>query len=61
MEFATIRITDPIAWWQRIKWIQLNCSEYQDQTNWAAWQIGLEDIVILVPKRDAVEYYLRWT
>lgn len=61
MELTAVRITDPINWFDRCTWLHANCSECHDRTNWAAWQIGLDDIIFLVPVRDAVEYYLRWT
>lgn len=60
VEWTLVRITDPIKWWERCKWIEQNCSVYQDHTNWAGWQIGFCDIEFYVPERDAVRYYLTW-
>jgi hypothetical protein len=55
-----VRINDPILWWERCQWIMENCQEWHDRTQWAAFQIGLEDILIEVSEQDAVLYYLTW-
>lgn len=60
VEWALVRITDRITWWERCDWIQKNCSVWQDHTDWPMWQIGLSDIEFYVPERDAVIYYLKW-
>lgn len=60
MEWIRILITDPIRWWERCKWIETNCSAWQDHTCWAAWQIGQGDIEFYVPEKDAIMYYLYW-
>ncbi len=60
VEWALVRITDRITWWERCDWIQKNCSVWQDHTDWPLWQIGLSDIEFYVPERDAVIYYLKW-
>lgn len=61
MEWTRIVITDPITWWERCKWIESHCSQWQDHTEWAAWQIGIADIVYSVPEKEALWYYLSWT
>ena len=61
MEWERILITDPIQWWERCKWIETHCSQWQDHTNWAAWQIGQDDILFYVPEKDAVLYHLHWS
>lgn len=55
-----ITINCPITWWERCKWIEENCSEWQDHTCWAGWQIGYNDIVFYVPEKTATIYYLTW-
>lgn len=60
VEWSLIRITDPIKWYERCQWIYENCSQWQDHTEWAGWQIGICDIEFYVPERDAVMYYLKW-
>lgn len=60
VEWTLVRITDPIKWSERCRWIEINSSCYQDHTNWALWQIGQGDIEFYVPKRDALMYYLKW-
>jgi hypothetical protein len=60
MELAVITITDPILWWERCNWIQKNCSQWQDHTCWAGWQIGYSDIEYSVPAQEALMYYLTW-
>ena len=57
---ARITITDPITWHKRVQWVLDNSNECTDATNWSAWQIGLEDIHILVDDHTAVIYYLIW-
>lgn len=59
-EWVRITITDPITWWERCQWLTENSEQYHDDTCWAGWQIGYNDIVIYVSERDAVNYYLRW-
>ena len=60
MEWTLIRITDRLNWWERCKWIETKCSQYQDHTNWGLWQIDQGDIEFYVPEKDAIMYYLSW-
>ncbi len=60
MEWTRICITDRIRWWERCSWIQAQCNDYQDHTDWSLWQLGLSDIEFYVSERDAVRYYLTW-
>jgi len=55
-----VTIKCPITWYNRCDWIKDNCKNYKDDTNWAAWQIGLDDIHFWVEDRDATLYYLMW-
>jgi hypothetical protein len=61
MEWTRIVITDPIKWWERCRWLETNCSQYYDDTDWGMWQIGQGDIIIYVPEKEAVMYYLIWS
>lgn len=61
MEWARIVITDPITWWERCKWLEENSERYYDDTCWAGWQIGFNDIVMYVPPKTALLYYLTWS
>jgi hypothetical protein len=55
-----VRISDPIIWWEQCKWIETHCKDYRDSTNWAAWQIGHEDIYYYLTEKDATMFFLRW-
>lgn len=61
MELAEIIITCPITWFDQIKWLEENCQILDDYTNWAAWNIGIEDIRFLVSEKDATLFYLTWS
>lgn len=56
-----IRITCPRTWYKQCDWIQDNCKNWKDDTSWAAWQIGLDDIYFWLEDRDAVLFALRWS
>ena len=53
-----VKITDPIYWHDQCDWIMQNCTDYKDDTNWAAWQIGIDDIFFFIPDEDAVVFNL---
>jgi hypothetical protein len=55
-----VKISCPITWSEQCKWIWDNCIEWKDTTNWAAWQIGLDDIYFYIPERDATMFFLKW-
>ena len=55
-----VKITCPITWWERCKWLQEHDTKYVDTTHWAAWQIGIDDIYISVDDEVATLYYLVW-
>ena len=55
-----VTITCPITWWERCKWIETNCNNHKDMTNWAMWQIGQDDIFYLLEDKDAMMFILRW-
>lgn len=57
---TTVSIICPVSWWEQTEWIRNNCSEYQDLTNWAAWQIGLDDIYFNLCDEDAIMFVLKW-
>lgn len=56
-----VTITCPITWYKQIDWIKLNCKNYLDHTNWAAWQIGLDDIHFYLEDKDATWFKLIWS
>lgn len=55
-----VTITCPITWWEQCDWIQKNCKEWRDDTCWAGWQIGYNDIHYWVSDKDAIIFWLRW-
>ena len=55
-----VTISCPITWWERCKWIETNCKNYVDKTEWGMWQIGQDDIYYEVEEKDAIWYYLKW-
>jgi hypothetical protein len=55
-----VTITCPITWHERCTWIEKNCKNYVDKTNWSLWQIGQDDIYFDVEDKDAVWYNLMW-
>ena len=56
-----VRISCPTTWWKQCNWIEKNCKNYVDKTEWAAWQIGYDDIYYEVEDRDAVWFNLKWS
>ena len=56
-----ITISCPITWWQRCDWIEKNCQDWKCATEWAAWQIGYDDIYYWLRDEDAIMFALRWT
>lgn len=56
-----ITISCPITWWERCKWIETNCKNYKDTTNWGMWQISQDDIYYLLEDKDAIMFALKWT
>lgn len=61
MGLTKIKITDRIGWFEKLKWIHENFEDPQDNTNWAGWQLGLNDIEFIVREKDAIIYYLKWS
>lgn len=57
---TTVCISDPVHWHERISWLKANSEEFSDSTNWAAWQVGMDDIYVEVDSFSAMMYYLRW-
>ena len=55
-----ITITCPITWYKQCDWIEANCKNYKDITNWSMWQIGQDDIYFLLEDKDAVWFKLMW-
>lgn len=55
-----IRINCPITWYDQCDWIRDNCKDWIDETCWAAWQIGIDDIYFNLQDEDAVWFMLRW-
>ena len=55
-----VKISCPLTWMYQCDWIRNNCHDYKDDTNWAAWQIGLDDIYFYLPEQDATLFFLRW-
>lgn len=55
-----IKINCPVTWFRQCDWIYKNCKEWHDETCWAAWQIGYDDIYFLLNNRDAMMFYLMW-
>ena len=57
---TTIKITCPITWFEQCKWIYKNCKNYQDNTNWGMWNIGLDDVYFELEDYDAIRFILIW-
>lgn len=55
-----MHISCPTTWYDRCQWIYHNCADYQDITNWAAWQIGLEEIKFYLTDQDLVAFTIVW-
>jgi hypothetical protein len=55
-----VTITCPITWHERCTWIEKNCKNYVDRTNWSMWQISQDDIYFDLEDNDAVLFLLRW-
>jgi hypothetical protein len=53
-----ITIKCPETWWSQCDWIEQNCRDWEDQTCWAAWQIGHDYIYFLLPDDDAAAFKL---
>jgi len=53
-----ITIKCPTTWYKQCDWIRDNCTEWVDQTCWAAWQIGYDDIYFLLKDEDAILFKL---
>jgi len=56
-----ITINCPITWYIQCDWIRDNCKNWVDRTDWAAWQIGFDDIYFDLKEYDAVWFTLVWT
>ena len=57
-EYVELVITDRTELWhQKCDWLD-QFRESLDKTNWGMWQLGLSDIVYLVPGGVAVAFYL---
>ena len=56
-----VTISCPITWYERCSWIEANCKNYKDITNWGMWQISQDDIYFLLEDKDAVWFTLIWT
>lgn len=56
-----VSISCPVTWHEQCKWIEENCIIYNDVTEWAAWQIGLDDIYYYLTEQDATIFYLMWS
>ena len=57
-EYVELVITDRTELWhQKCDWLD-QFRESLDKTNWGMWQLGLSDIVYLVPGDVAVAFYL---
>lgn len=59
-QMIRIKISCPITWYEQCKWIADNCTDYSDDTSWAAWQIGYDDIYFYLKERDATMFFLKW-
>jgi len=57
---TSVRINCPITWYMQCDWIYKNCKHWVDNTQWAAWQIGHDDIYFELEDKDAVWFTLRW-
>lgn len=55
-----VTIKCPITWHERCTWIETNCKNYKDETNWSLWQIGQDDIYYWLQDKDAMMFALRW-
>lgn len=60
MDLTQILILDRTDWAERCNWIEQNCDEWHDYTNWDLWGLGLSDIEYYVPEKCAIIYYLTW-
>ncbi len=57
----TVKIDCPITWYDQVEWIRKNCINWIDETNWAGWQIGINDIYFQLTDKDAIIFLLVWT
>jgi hypothetical protein len=55
-----VKITCPKTWFEKVNWIYDNCDHYIDSTNWGMWQIGQEDIYLLLEDYDAAFFRLKF-
>ena len=55
-----VKISCPITWSKQCDWIMQHCTNYKDDTNWSAWQIGIDDIYFYLTEKDATLFFLRW-
>lgn len=56
-----VTISCPTTWYHRCDWIEANCKNYKDLTNWSMWQIGQDDIYFLLEDKDALWFTLVWS
>ena len=57
---VVVTISSPIDWYKQMDWLQDQCPDCEDLTNWSMWQIGLDNIYILVDIEVAVMFKLRF-
>lgn len=55
-----IKITSPTKWHEQCMWIESNCKNWIDETEWAAWQVGISDIYFWLEEEDAILFRLVW-
>lgn len=55
-----ITICCPLTWYKQCDWIRANCKNWKDDTCWAAWQIGYDDIYFWLENEDALLFKLIW-
>lgn len=55
-----VRINCPITWHEQCDWISKHCKNWVDRTEWAAWQIGYDDIYFELEDKDAMIFILKW-
>jgi hypothetical protein len=56
----TVTISCPTTWYIQCDWIRENCRHWSDLTEWALWQIGMDDIYFQLSDEDAIIFLLRW-
>ena len=55
-DLVYIKIVDRVNWVEHCDWIERNCDEWHDHTNWDLWGLGLADIEYYIPEKYVLLY-----